>query len=207
MKVASRTGRARLNVCAVHSISSYRPATWVPHSGGSLSCSRVQDVSGLMQWLRAARRARICLLFALFGKTREERRPLIMVAVGFGTVLVGHAAVARHIQEDATGLTELSPPVALRVDWQALLLIMSFATTNPAWDVALDAVLLWIGTLNAVFGTQDIYDDTIIRGMSALTLSASLVYIQAYSLQMRRWHLVPVGHHCVWAFDLLVSDA
>lgn len=40
---------------------------------------------------------------------------------------------------------------------------MSFSTTNPAWDVALDAVLLWIGTLNAVFGTQDIYDDTIIR--------------------------------------------
>ena len=58
-----------------------------------LSCARREWAHAMSFVLLVA--LGICLLFALFGKTREERRPLIMVAVGFGTVLVGHAAVAR----------------------------------------------------------------------------------------------------------------
>ena len=95
-----------------------------------LSCAR-RDWSHIMSFVLIAALV-VCLLYALFGKTHEERRPLILVSVGFGVSL-------------------------------GVLLLMSYTTSNPGWDIALDAVLLWIGTLNAMFATQDIYDDTIIR--------------------------------------------
>lgn len=40
-------------------------------------------------------------------------------------------------------------------------LTLQFST--PGWDLGLDASLLLVGTLNALYGTVDIYDDTILR--------------------------------------------
>mgnify|MGYP001173392246 CR=1 FL=1 len=74
----------------------------------------------------------LCLLFALFGKTKEQRVPLILVSVGFGLWLGGLTALS--IWDPAAG-----------------------------WDLGLKASLLLVGTLNALYGTVDIYDDTILR--------------------------------------------
>ena len=74
----------------------------------------------------------LCLLFALFGKTNEQRAPLIMVSIAFGL-------------------------------WLGLLTALSIFDEATAWDLGLDASLLLVGTLNALYGTVDIYDDTILR--------------------------------------------
>mmetsp|Transcript_8406 Transcript_8406/g.16897 ORF Transcript_8406/g.16897 Transcript_8406/m.16897 type:complete len:298 (+) Transcript_8406:34-927(+) len=74
----------------------------------------------------------LCLLYALCGKTKEQRMPLIMVSVGFGLWLGGLTAFS--IYDGATG-----------------------------WDLGLKASLLLVGTLNTLYGTVDIYDDTLVR--------------------------------------------
>ena len=74
----------------------------------------------------------ICFLYALFGKTDQERTPLIAVSVGFGTVI-------------------------------GFITIMGYLNDSRGWDVMLFSVLLFVGTLNAVYGTLDIYDDTVKR--------------------------------------------
>ena len=78
----------------------------------------------------------ICFLYALFGKTDQERTPLLAISVGFGTVI-------------------------------GFITVMGYIKGTRGWDVTLFSVLLFVGTLNAVYGTLDIYDDTVKRAPAA----------------------------------------
>jgi len=74
----------------------------------------------------------VCLLYALFGQTKEQRWPLILVSVGFGA-------------------------------WLGTLTLLSTLDPTAGWDLGLKASLLLVGTLNALYGTVDIWDDTLAR--------------------------------------------
>ena len=62
----------------------------------------------------------ICFLYALFGKTDQERTPLLAISVGFGTVI-------------------------------GFITVMGYIKGTRGWDVTLFSVLLFVGTLNAVY--------------------------------------------------------
>ncbi|KAL1519644.1 hypothetical protein AB1Y20_023155 [Prymnesium parvum] len=77
----------------------------------------------------------ICLIYAIFGQTEEQRGPLIGLSIGFGSIL-------------------------------CLLVVLSFlnsSTSHNVWDVLLVASLLFVGVLNALYATLDVYYDTVSR--------------------------------------------
>ena len=77
----------------------------------------------------------ICLGYATFGQTKEERLPLVGLCVGFGSTL-------------------------------AILTLISFTNSAHAfnvWDILFYSVLLFVGVLNALYSTLDVYDDTVRR--------------------------------------------
>eukprot|EP00308_Calcidiscus_leptoporus_P005038 CAMPEP_0119373214 /NCGR_PEP_ID=MMETSP1334-20130426/23882_1 /TAXON_ID=127549 /ORGANISM="Calcidiscus leptoporus, Strain RCC1130" /LENGTH=284 /DNA_ID=CAMNT_0007390909 /DNA_START=126 /DNA_END=980 /DNA_ORIENTATION=- len=74
----------------------------------------------------------ICALYAAFGKTEQERTPLLAVCTGFGLAL-------------------------------GLATFLAIGSSGNGWDLVLYALLLFLGTLNVVFGIIDIFDDTLKR--------------------------------------------
>ncbi|EOD36247.1 hypothetical protein EMIHUDRAFT_45247, partial [Emiliania huxleyi CCMP1516] len=80
----------------------------------------------------------ICLAYAIFGKSNEERTPLIACCIAFGALL-GTTTVLSYVMGGDPG------------------------SHNHIWDLLLYSVLLFVGTLNAMYATVDIYDDTISR--------------------------------------------
>jgi len=125
------SGPAEHNRCSQHVVL---PAGYLGSTAWGvailLSCVR-REYQQIMGFVLVAALG-ICLLYALFGKTNEERMPLIMVSIGFGI-------------------------------WIGILTLLSIFDPGEGWDLGLLASLLWVGTLNALYGTLDIYDDTVKR--------------------------------------------
>lgn len=121
----------------------------------------------------------VCLMYALCGKTSEERCPLICVSIGFGS-LIGALTFCSWF-----------------VDWHG-------------FDLLLVAVLLFVGTLNALYGTLDIYDDTVKRTdtRSDAYQCADMCCCSA-KLVGCVWFILAIGAFgtAIWAYLLLQQES
>lgn len=82
-----------------------------------------------------------------------------------------------------------------------LLTFLSIWDSAAAWDLGLDAALLWVGTLNALYGTVDIYDDTIERTdarSDAYRCAALYPGMLTPKCVGGSWFVIALGAFCTW---------